>query len=128
MTRESRRMLEVLVRLNPGAAGLLYGRRLGPRHIIETCLALPSETPPSLEDLIEAERIDHRDLLGWFVTGDAKPSGDLILNPFMSGKLLIRIQAEPNGDLLFKPQVVEFRDTFTLRDIGWYAPECEELE
>ena len=123
LTRDSRRILEALVRLGSSAEGLLFGHTRGPRRIVEHVLAFPPDADPGAEDLIEIDRIFGGGLIGWFAIGESTRPEQRALQPYMTGKLFLRIR--PGGDRgpVVEPFVVEFRQGFVLAPIEMHSSE-----
>jgi hypothetical protein len=124
LSQEAHLSLTTLTLLSPAvySDGLLIGHKRGHRFFVEKILSSMPGFFPSLKKYHELENLYQGKLLGFYSFRPDEKKINKILGPYACGKLLLKIQLNPQKKISIKPFVIDYKNNFFLLPVKLIKP------
>ncbi|MGQ9800472.1 MAG: hypothetical protein ACUVRL_02225 [Candidatus Saccharicenans sp.] len=126
--QDAQRELSLRARTSRSSQGYLLGRQTGPGLFVEKifCLSWRELLKPEIFFLVEKNQ--SRDILGVFSLKSYQPVEKKLLQPLFCGKVFLRLEVRPNGELKLRAKQIEFDRQFYFKSLGRIMMEMEATD
>ena len=96
------------------ASGLLLGHRRGGRFYVERIHPFPFALVSKAQSYLRLDRIFRGTIIGFYFSGRHSKALARKLPPFSTNKLYLEFDRHPKKELVLKPALVEYTNSFQL--------------